>query len=257
MAWAAPWLEDWHELARDCASSDWRTALNAKAHALGLVNARGLPLHFVAQHELPEGAAYEAFIDKTGRVPTRANLHDFFNALVWLSYPKIKRTLNAIQARELAANGIQQTRGSTRDAATLFDENAVLFACADSELAEVLRTHEWEALFVARRSAFGTQYGVFPFGHALLEKLTAPFKAITAHAWIVEVEADFFVLPREQQRAHLDQLVSQQVRTGLPGRGFTPLPVLGVPGWSAGQVAEYYRDRDVFRPKRVKANLEH
>lgn len=254
--WQAPWLQDWQALAKEVTGAGWRAALNAKAAELDLCNARGLPLRFVAQQDLPEGAAYEAFIGETGAVPTRANLHDFFNALVWLRYPAIKRGLNAIQASELAANGVGQVRGKTRDRATVFDENAVLFACADAALAQALRAHDWVGLLLAQRAAFGVACEVFPFGHALLEKLTAPFKAITAHAWIVELDAAFFDLPRAVQRSRLDALVARQLAADVPGAGFTPLPVLGVPGWATGQDDAYYRDQEVFRPKRNKANLE-
>ena len=39
-------------------------------------------VRFVAQTELPAGEAYEAFIARTGCVPTRDNLHDLFNGPV-------------------------------------------------------------------------------------------------------------------------------------------------------------------------------
>jgi hypothetical protein len=36
----------------------------------------------------------------------------------------------------------------------------------------------------------------------------------------------------------------------LSTAGFTPLPVLGVPGWWQGQDEAFYLDQTVFRPKR-------
>jgi hypothetical protein len=51
-----------------------------------LQNHRSLPTQFIPQEDLPEGVAYEAHISATGNVPTRENLHDFFNALVWLTF---------------------------------------------------------------------------------------------------------------------------------------------------------------------------
>ncbi len=57
---------------------------------------------FVPQESLPEGTAYEEFISATGNVPTRDNLHDFFNGLVWQTFPLIKRELNALQAAQIA-----------------------------------------------------------------------------------------------------------------------------------------------------------
>lgn len=48
------------------------------------------PVQFVPQHSLPPGEAYEAFIRRTGLVPTRDNLHDLFNGLVWQRFPRAK-----------------------------------------------------------------------------------------------------------------------------------------------------------------------
>ena len=86
------------------------------------------------QAALPDGCAYEAHIHATGAVPTRDNLHDFFNALVWLHFPTAKRLLNRLQAAAIARDGVQASRGPVRDAATLFDENAVLFLSAEPAL---------------------------------------------------------------------------------------------------------------------------
>ena len=57
-------------------------------------------MRFVPQSFLPAGQAYEQFIFETGTVPTRDNLHDFFNGLCWLRFPKTKQKLNQLQAGE-------------------------------------------------------------------------------------------------------------------------------------------------------------
>ena len=75
---------------------------------------------------MPRGTAYEQFIFEAGQVPTRENLHDFFNALCWMRFPRTKKRLNELQAAEIAAAGIQAVRGPVRDACTVFDENAAL-----------------------------------------------------------------------------------------------------------------------------------
>jgi hypothetical protein len=61
---------------------------------------------FVHQDSLPAGQAYEAHIFQTRTVPTRDNLHDFFNGLVWLAFPQTKRRLNELQAAEIARTGV-------------------------------------------------------------------------------------------------------------------------------------------------------
>lgn len=250
--WRAPWLQEWGVLQEELTGADWRAALNRRAAAMQLTNAAGLPLRFVEQEALPGGVAYEAYIAASACVPTRANLHDFFNGLIWLNYPRIKRGLNALQASELERDGVQQVRGQVRDGATLFDENAVLFVSADAGAIDALRSHDWRALFIDRRAQYGKNWSVFPFGHALLEKLTAPFKAITAHAKVVQVGADFFSLLRDKQRGWLDLHVAIEISQGLCSGDFTPLPVLGTPGWADGQNEAYYLDRSVFRPSREK-----
>jgi hypothetical protein len=59
-------------------------------------------------------------------------------------------------------------------------------------------------------------------------------------------------LSPDEQRAWLDSTVSTELAgEGLSTSGFTPLPVLGVPGWWPGQDETFYADASVFRPKRV------
>jgi hypothetical protein len=262
--WNAPWLRDLQAVAAPILrAADWRAALNQAAQARALCNHRDLALRFVTQEALPPGTAYEEFIDASGCVPTRDNLHDFFNALVWLAYPNVKKRLNALQAAEILKSASVQeaketagfVRGKVRDAATIFDENAALFVCADRELSELLRAHCWIDLFVDHRAAFDSICSVRLFGHALMEKLTNPYKAITAHAWIIEVGPTHFALPAAAQREQLDQIVSQQLKHGLTTANFTPLPVLGIPGWWPQQDAMFYADQSVFRPRRVARNL--
>ena len=85
-----------------------------------------------------------------------------------------------------------------------------------------------------------------------MEKLVAPYKAITAHTWVVSADDAFFSLPSAARRAWIDaQVAGKLAQHGLSTASFTPLPVLGVPGWWAGQDAAFYADVAVFRPKRV------
>jgi hypothetical protein len=69
------------------------------------------PLRFVPQAERPAGEAYETFIHRSARVPTRDHLHDLSNGLVWLRWPDLKRRLNALQAGEIGRHGVQAAAG--------------------------------------------------------------------------------------------------------------------------------------------------
>jgi hypothetical protein len=255
--WAQPWYDAvrpaFERLGGD--GDSFIDAFNENASRLALANDGGLPLRFVPQAELPEGRAYEEFIGATGCVPTRENLHDFFNGLVWQSFPLIKRQLNALQAAQIAAQGVGKSRGPARDAATIFDENAALLVVqGDDEgraLVEALRAHHWREALFERRALFGTGAQVWLFGHALMEKLVAPRKAITAHVRVVFAPDDYFALPWDGQRDWIDRHVAAQLaQEGLSTAGFTPLPVLGVPGWWPSQDAAFYLDTTVFRPRR-------
>ena len=240
--WSQPWLQPWRAagepLLRHARHCGLVAALNAALAEPGrapICLAAG-SLQFAGQGELPRGEAYEAFIARTARVPTRDNLHDFFNGLAWLAFPALKRRLNELQNRQIAAAIPGTQRGAVRDALTLFDENAALWA-APSLLVEPLRQRDWRALFVTHRRAWAASPPPLLFGHALLEKLVNPRKAITAHVWVLPSG----VQPEPGALASLSP-------AALAGKPFLPMPVLGVPGWWASNEApSFYDDAAVFR----------
>ena len=240
--WTAPWLAPFAGIGRDVsAAGDWRSALNRHARQRKLCTAGGQPLVFDAP-DAAQAEAYEAFIARSGHVPTRANLHDFFNALAWLRFPRSKARLNTLQSAEIARAGIGATRGPLRDAATLIDENAVFLVTQRTDLVDALRRHDWTRLFCEERKAWGGQVKVFAFGHALLEKLARPYKAITAHALHV-------TLPGTADADSIDAAAASLLDDRLSPRRLLPLPVLGIPGWSAANAdPSFYRDTAVFRP---------
>ncbi|MCD6027668.1 MAG: hypothetical protein K0R08_2187 [Solimicrobium sp.] len=256
--WSSPWLTSVRILGVEItAAKNWRIALNAHATKHGIYNHANLPIQFISQQELPEGTAYEAHISATGKVPTRDNLHDCFNALVWLTFPAIKAQLNALQAKQIERCGIGKSRGATRDAATLFDENAALLAVSNTPegraIVDALHKHQWHNLFVEHRQQFIRHAEVFLFGHAIMEKLVRPYKAITAHTIICWVDPPFHRMNNNEKCADLDQKIAKQLqKMELLPTAFSPLPVLGVPNWWQGQSPEFYADEFVFRPERQR-----
>jgi len=256
--WSRPWFRPFAEPGAALATAvrggaDLRAMLDEFAAGRDLCNARGQPLRFIAQDALPDGVAYEAHIFATGAVPTRDNLHDFFNALVWLRFPHTKRQLNRIQADVIDREGVRAGRGGARDAATLFDENAVLFLSADRGLASALTGFAWQQLFVDARAAWGRDCAIVPFGHALLEKLVRPYKSVTAHAWTLPFapHAQQAALPELDERLAASLLAAAEGDALKGGRSFAPLPVMGIPGWCAENAdADFYADTTVFRPGR-------
>ncbi len=247
--WSAPWLAPYREqgqgLSADLAAgATVAEALNAavqkRAASAPIVLPNG-SLRFVPQAALPEGEAYEAFIHRRAEVPTRDNLHDLLNGLMWLHWPRLKAGLNAGHSLALARSGgvIAPVRGALRDALTLVDENAA-FLRAPVALCDALLRRDWQALFMDLRPLWA-QARLQLFGHALMEKLQQPRKAICAHVLLQALPDE--ALPAQDWPDEALDLA------WLERKPFVPLPVLGVPGWwPAKQTPEFYADPQVFRP---------
>jgi Protein of unknown function (DUF3025) len=236
--WRAPWLAHYlptSAVLQRVPNASAAQVLNSHPSSAG---------RFVGQSDLPTGQAYEQFIFDTNTVPTRDNLHDFFNGLCWLTFPQTKKKLNQLQAEQLAIGGVKQTRGAVRDALTLFDENAA-FLIAPEPLWDALIARDWQRLFVELRPLWkGVQLVLF--GHALLEKLVSPRKPITAHVYRAQAATDSI--------ANLDAWIASDLSAKkLASKPFAPLPVLGVPGWwLANENLSFYEDILVFRPENKK-----
>ncbi len=250
--WSAPWFAplapDGLAVRQACEAG---TPLpQALSERLGVATRAGhAALRFVPQAALPAGAAYESHIFETGCVPTREGLHDFFNGLCWMRFPLAKQRLNRLQATAIGEAGVGPMRGPLRDALTLFDENAALMQAPDP-LWQALLARDWTRLFVTLRPLWTQARLVLP-GHALLEKLVSPYKSITAHVWREPVPLDL----GEDLRAWDDWLADRLQAERLVHKPFTPLPVMGVPGWwPANAEPDFYQDVAVFRPPRHAAN---
>jgi hypothetical protein len=240
--WREPWLTDWREVGlqveeRMKQGLSVHEALNQQS-----ADVQAAPVRFVSQTDMPSGVAYEQYIFEQHCVPTREGAHDFFNGLCWLAFPRTKQKLNALQASEIAAAGVGAVRGPVRDAITVFDENAAFLMGPDT-LWDALQARDWQALFLTHR-ALWSQARLVLFGHALLEKLLTPRKAITTHVYRVTTGLNSL--------AAIDAWVAQDLcAEKLAKKPFVPMPVSGVPGWWPGNEAPvFYADLQVFRPLR-------
>ncbi len=228
------------------------------------------PLEFVSQNALPEGLGYEQFVGTTGNIPTRNNLHDLFNGSIWLTFPKTKAMLNYYHMLEIGKStdeeNNQKSRGRVRDTITMFDENGAILVTADPSIGEALTKFDWQASLVMPRDKWDnpkklnthSQAAVYIFGHALLEQLITPRKALCAHSVVINVEQDFFALSLSERISYLDtklanvmdNLLSQDTVTP---RQLAPLPILGIPHfWSENANPNFYDDKYVFRSGRQR-----
>lgn len=237
--WTQPWYAPWRDpgervSAAAAGGSPLHEALHTHAPA---------PVRCVPQEALPPATAYEQFIFATRQCPVRPGLHDFFNGLVWHRFPQAKAALNRLQAQEISRDGIGARRGPVRDAITVFDENGALLS-APEPLWEALRERQWRRLFVELRPLWA-QARLWVFGHALLEQLAVPRKGLTTHVWCGPAALE--------SGAEADAwLAARCTAEALAAKPFTPLPVLGVPGWwAANENFSFYDDSQVFRPRKT------
>ena len=206
-------------------------ALNRAAQDISTES--GHPIRFVPPG--PRRAAYELQVHETGRVETRPeNLHDWFNALCWLAFPRTKARINAIHAVEIPKEKGQ--RGRRRDLLTIFDEGGALVVCRDEELNNLVRELRWKDLFWTRRDRVKEAMGFVVLGHAVLEQALRPWPGITCKA--------IFAPPGTDLDAH----AAAWLPKGASPRDLAPLPVFGYPGWSE-QDERFYEDERYFRTR--------
>ena len=225
-----PWLEGTRSLER----------LNVLAADREIRTESGKPVRFV-----PPGPAdpyYEIGVYESGRVATRPeSLHDWFNALVWLAFPRTKARINALHARELPKDP-KGRRGPLRDLLTIFDEGGAIVVCEDAGLLDLLKTGAWKALFHANRQRVQQCMTVTIFGHATMEQWLDPRPGITCKS---------IVLARGAEVGDLDAGAAKWLAdapANASPKALLPLPVSGIPGWTERQDAAFYEDRRYFRP---------
>ncbi len=231
--------------------------LNSLADDAGrLVNGQGQRIRFVAQapksKNFEEGFEPRTFLK--GEVQLRAlDWHDLFNALVWMTFPTTKAVINARHYEALSA-GEDGRRAPVRDALTLFDEEGMVILSNDAGLLDLVRAFGWKELFWSRREEVQARMRFFVFGHALYHKAMKPFVGMTGKAVLLQVPDAVMQGPVHAQVLAADRLLAAHVwdrRRVTHGRELSPLPVLGVPGWWAGNEQEnFYDNAAYFRPGR-------
>jgi len=222
-----------------------RTLEELNRRAAGICTESGKPVRFV-----PPGAKdayYETRVYESGQVETRPeNLHDYFNALAWLAFPRTKARINAMHAAEMPRE--RGRRGPLRDLLTIFDEGGAIVHCDDARLISLLTRHRWKELFWDNRDRVCAAMQIVVLGHAVLEQALEPRPGITCKAIIVPRASD--------SDAAACAWLGQRAPHDSP-RILAPLPIFGFPGWHPDAAsAGFYEDARYFRPAPVKSQLE-
>lgn len=216
-------------------------------------SAHGVALSFVPQAGKPAHMEekYESRIYLHGEVQTRTeNWHDLFNALVWLTFPRTKAVLNQRHFDSIAQSAGEGNRDKIQDALTLFDESGVVVLYSDEELAHLLQSFQWHALFWEKRQSVNERMKFVIFGHSLYEKALNPYIGFTGKGLLIKVDEAFFALGAEAQREVIDESVAAcfATREKVVGLNFSPVPLLGVPGWWEGnEDMAFYSNTRYFR----------
>ena len=187
--WNEPWWDEYRPLLEQLGGSGIPPAerLN-ELLPRGAASGSGKKLRFVPSADLP-GVSYEKHVFETGEVSTREDSwHDLFNALAWCRLPKLKAAMNALHYAHLAEERGGR-RGPQRDALTLLDESGAIVIGSERALLEALSRRDWKRAFVDLRPCWAGDTRAVVCGHALLEKLLAPYKSITAHVILLFVES--------------------------------------------------------------------
>ncbi len=152
-----------------------------------MVSAGGAPIRFVAQPpKRPDTLPYDERIYTRGEVASRReSWHDFFNMLVWVTFPATKRVINARQRAALHARGDlpKHRRLPEQDALAMLDEGGAIVACRDAAALEsAVARADVEAIAAEVRDG-GAR--VWIFGHAIYEHLVTGSGVVRALAQVV------------------------------------------------------------------------
>jgi hypothetical protein len=217
--------------------------LPTPAELTALAENTGLPLRFVESTHPLSACDYEQRILESGAIPTRPdNLHDFMNALVWLSFPRTKASLNRTHCRTLADNPSEaKQRSPRRDAMTLLDESGVLVFTEDEAFLQLLAMRRWHDAFIQRRESLLSPNQFLLIGHAVLEKLLNPYLSITAKCLVIAAPPGSL--------AQADTVAALALEDIHTPKQLPPLPVAGIPGWHPrNHLAAFYDNTHIFRP---------
>lgn len=218
--------------------------------------ASGRPLRLVPQGRRARALEekHEARVYLRGQLQVRErNWHDLFNVLVWLAFPRTKAALNARHYRALEQQR-SSNRGPAQDTLTLFDEGGAIVASCDDRLLNLIHDFGWKELFWRHRDKVRSTMRFLLFGHAMYEKALRPFIGITSRGILLKVEPELLALQTQEQLAMLDARVAGHLADAgrlISTRELAVVPILGVPGWCAGNDAEsFYDNTDYFRTDR-------
>ncbi|VAW62904.1 hypothetical protein MNBD_GAMMA09-3389 [hydrothermal vent metagenome] len=197
---------------------------------------------------------YEPRVYLKKELQTRTcNWHDFFNAMIWLRFPRTKKTLNHLHFNKASKRSRGSNRSWLENKITQFDECGAVLICKDNKLLKLVEQHQWQSLFIDNADKFKNSFECVIFGHAIFEKALSPYIGLTCHCLMI---ADEKLLEKiknghyTELDSHLAEIWEEQLSRQRPQ--FQPFPILGLPGYWPQQNMDFYKNTSYFRKKPEK-----
>jgi len=192
---------------------------------------------------------YEPRVYLKKELQTRThNWHDFFNAQIWLNFPKTKKVLNSLHYSASIKRPKGSNRSTLENRITQFDECGAILVSSDKALLKLIKEHEWTALFINHRHELSEKLRCIVFGHAIFEKAISPYIGMTCHCLLVEDEKLLKQAKNKEYSAIDDYLSTKwQKEIAYNPTKFDAFPVLGLPDYWHDQENEFYQNKQYFR----------
>jgi len=175
---------------------------------------------------------YEPRIYLKHELQTRTeNWHDFFNAMVWLTFPETKSVLNKLHYQSVIKRKSGTNRSQLENAITLFDECGIIIISDNEQLLAMIRQHQWKELFIDNRDSFNKNIFCLVFGHAMYGKALTPYIGMTCQSLIIN-STELLVNCKDHKLDNIDSFVAQYWNNNqiTSTDDLNPFPLLGVPG---------------------------
>lgn len=192
---------------------------------------------------------YEPRVYLKGELQTRThNWHDFFNALIWLSFPETKKALNKLHYSQASIREKGSNRSLLENRITQFDECGAIIISKSQEMLEMVKEHRWKELFINNHDQFQDNFRCIVFGHAIFEKALFPYIGMTCHCLLLHEDELYRengpgnenALDRQLAEIWTNKIAKDPVR-------FYAFPILGIPGYWHNQDTSFYQNDKYFR----------
>ena len=214
------------------------------------------PVIPVTQDEKPTKIEdhYEPRIFLKHELQTRTeNWHDFFNAMVWLTFRNTKSVLNELHYHAAIKRKAGTNRSELENAITLFDECGIIIISDNEQLLSMIRQHQWKELFIHHRDSFNKEIFCFIFGHAMYEKALSPYIGMTCQALLIN-STELINSCKQNTLVEIDNYVADCWKNSniTSPNDLNAFPLLGIPGIYKGNSKEsFYDNTDYFRPLKI------